>query len=854
MPVEEATRILREVADALGYAHRKGIVHRDIKPENILLEDGHAVLADFGVARAIDEARSGADLSRMTGTGMSVGTPTYMAPEQASGERHIDARADLYALAIVGYEMLAGQLPFSAPSAQAMLAAHLTTPPPPVNKTRPDVPVNVSTAIQKSLAKSPDERYRTAEEFRDALGASAGASEGGGRRRIWIAAAAALVLAGVALIATWRSRPKLDDNLLAVAPFDAIDADLQLWKDGMVDVLSRNLDGAGQLRTVAPSIVIKRWSGRADASSAIELGKATGARYVVYGLLAGADTVRAQVSVMDVRTGRTLGEIERRDSRNRIDRLADSITFALVPKFSRSSQQGTERISSIGTTSLPALKAFLQGEQFYRQSSWDSAVAAYARALALDSTFALASRGLGMANGWARGGQDSLTIVYQRRAGRFNHHLSPRDSLLIAADSIETLAWDAPGNTPDLRGLQRLFATLDLAAQRYPGDPAVLYAKADAQYHWAWGPIVGLPPEKIMESFDRAIAVDSSASPVYLHAITLGFRLGGLPAGQRYLKAYLAQDPTDREADAMRLVARITDPRTAGSSETARMLDTASNDVLNFSSVAVYSYPDSAQTAVRLAKLVSPSRHSTYLVLGDTLVERRRVGSRLLERGRAREAFALSKAHGWQRGLYATVGGYPPDSMAAIAARIRSGDGDDCVPCFLPYFAEHNDTALVLAVEKQFDSIVKVTKSPTLRGNAPYYRQLLQAFLQLARRDSAGALQLLLTLPDSLCHACGLSELPTAQLLEAKGRDREALALLNTMGVDNNIYVLLMTFERARVADRLGEKAIAIDGYLQVAESWAPGDSAFQPYVAASRAALKRLGGDNARRIKLGTQ
>jgi len=221
-------------------------VHRDIKPENILLEEGHAVLADFGVARAIDEARSGAAHPRVTGTGMSVGTPTYMAPEQASGERHIDARADLYALAVVGYEMLAGKLPFTAPSPQAMLAAHLTAPPPAVTKTRPDVPAPVATAISKALAKTPDERYATAEEFRDALDPAAAAAGGGGRKRwIGLGIAAAVLVAGGALLATFKSRPKLDDHVLAVAPFDVLDPDLKLWHEGMVDVLSRNLDGAG---------------------------------------------------------------------------------------------------------------------------------------------------------------------------------------------------------------------------------------------------------------------------------------------------------------------------------------------------------------------------------------------------------------------------------------------------------------------------------------------------------------------------------------------------------------------------------------------------------------------------------
>ncbi len=660
------------------------------------------------------------------------------------------------------------------------------------------------------------------------------------------------MLAAGALFATWRSRPALDDNLLAIAPFDAIDADMQLWKDGMVDVLSRNLDGAGQLRTVAPSIVIRKWSGHADRNSAIELGNATGARYVVYGgLTAGGDTVRTSVSVVDVRTSRTIGNgIERKDQRARVDRLADSITFGLVRALNRTTP-GAERLSSIGTTSLPALKAFLQGEQFYRQSSWDSALAAYARALALDSTFALASRGVAMANGWARGGEDSVTIVYQRRAGRFNHGLSTRDSLLIAADSIETLAWGAQ-DRQDLRTLQRLFATLDLAARRYPGDPGILYAKADAQFHWAWGPVVGLPPERIMASFDRAIAADSSVSPVYLHAIALAFRLGGLEAGQRYLKAYLAQNPTDREADAMRVVARLTDPKTATSAETMRMLDTASNNVLTFGAAAMLGYPDSAQTGVRLASLLSPSRRSGWIVLSDTLRERRRLASQLLVRGRAREAFATSRAHGWQRPVYALVGGYPAESITAIRARLIAKN--DCVPCWLDFFASRNDTTFLLEMTRQLEEYARSGKDPEFRQVAPFYRQLFLANLQLARRDSVDALRLLQTLPDSICHSCGYSDLTLAQLLEAKGRDREAMDVLDKNGVDNSTFVTLLIFERARVAERLGDRAVAVDSYLYIAEAWQFADSAFQPYVKASHEALKRLGGENAPRIKIGTQ
>ncbi len=149
---------------------------------------------------------------------------------------------------------------------------------------------------------------------------------------------------------------------------------------------------------------------------------------------------------------------------------------------------------------------------------------------------------------------------------------------------------------------------------------------------------------------------------------------------------------------------------------------------------------------------------------------------------------------------------------------------------------------------------MRTLKDPAERVSMPFFRQLIQANLQLARRDSASALQLFQTLPDSLCHACGFGELPLAQLLEAKGRDREAMDVLDRNGVDNDLFVTLLIFERARVAERLGDRAVAVDSYLYVAEAWQFADSAFQPYVKASHEALKRLGGENAPRIKIGTQ
>jgi len=416
LPVGEALRITCEVASALDYAHRKGVVHRDVKPENILLAtDGRAVVADFGIARAIGESAAGTSITQ---TGVAVGTPRYMSPEQALADRQLDGRSDEYALACVLYEMLAGQPPFVGPNAQAIMARHALEPVPSLQVVRATVPDDVEAAVERALSKSPGDRFATVAQFADALRASdssATAARAVERRlaaraappsRRWHAAALAAPLPLLAAAwAAWHAwlRPAagapasggLDPRTVAVLYFaDRSEGRAREYvSDGLTESLIEQLGQVRALDVVSTNGVA---AFRGSAASPDSVARALRAGTVVMGSVEEVgDRLRIAVRMIDGNSGVTLKrkvvEQATADVLGARDKVAREVADFLR---ARVGEEVSLRERRAGTRDVVAWQQLLRAERLQRDAELaagegDSAAAARHFAGA-DSLLALA--------------------------------------------------------------------------------------------------------------------------------------------------------------------------------------------------------------------------------------------------------------------------------------------------------------------------------------------------------------------------------------------------------------------------------------------------------------------------------
>ncbi len=418
LPIDDAVQIARNVLAALAYAHSHGVIHRDIKPENILLEGDEAVVADFGIARAI----SAAGTEHLTQTGMAVGTPRYMSPEQAAGGSEPDGRSDLYSLGCVLYEMLAGEPPHTGPTPQAIMAKRFLEPVPHLRTMRESVPESVEQAVTKALAKIPADRFATATAFAEALAQGLSLPAGGAspptgfgriaRRvlpgRAFAAALGAVVLVlgtGVYLFHARRRGPSTTpDNLitLAVLPFHLLtrSEDTSALGIGIPDAIITRLANVRQLR-VRPTSMIIRYQDQTPEVRAI--GQALATDYVLNGTVQPAgERLRVSVQLLRARDAALVwGErydLARQDLLGLQDSIAGRVSSALALRMS---DEERARVYRRYTENGEAYELYLAGRSQLALLTKEGALAAidaFERALRLDSAYALARAGLAMAS------------------------------------------------------------------------------------------------------------------------------------------------------------------------------------------------------------------------------------------------------------------------------------------------------------------------------------------------------------------------------------------------------------------------------------------------------------------------
>jgi serine/threonine-protein kinase len=538
LPVADAVAILRDVTAALAYAHRHGVIHRDIKPANVLLSEGGALVADFGVAKAAAD-------SGITTTGLAIGTPAYMAPEQAIGDGEVDHRADLYGLGVVAYELLTGHIPFVGRSPQALLAAHASAVPEPIIKQRPTVPPALAHLVMRLLEKHPADRPQSADEVLRVLEETARSISGTATvpvssrapsRGRWMVAggvvATALVLSLAAIVTRKKPAP-MDPGLVAIGPFrvSSADSSLAYLREGMVDLLATKLSGTAELRSADPRTVLSAWR-RADAaagdvsqSQALAVAARLGAGRLVEGEVVGSrEQLAISAALLDVGQGRVTVRAGVEGPADSLTRLVDQLAGKLLALGAGESDQ---RLASLTSTSLPALRAYLDGRVLLRRGLFEAAVAKLDQAIQLDSGFALAGLAEAQAGEWLDRGWivPASVLAWQHR-----DRLSPRDR-----DQLAALVGP---NFPQRSSLAEYLAAADHLTKGAPDSPEAWYKVGDLLYHY--GTFIGIPDalERSRAAFARSLALDSSFAPALEHGPQLAFELGD-SAGMRRATAQI---------------------------------------------------------------------------------------------------------------------------------------------------------------------------------------------------------------------------------------------------------------------------------------------------------------------------
>src|SRR2546427_474012 len=547
LPIADTVRILRDVVDALAYAHRHDVAHRDIKPDNVLISDHHAVVTDFGVAKALGEATGETSL---TSVGVTLGTPAYMAPEQAAADPHVDHRCDIYAVGTLAYEMLTGRPPFAGGAPQQLLAAQVSEAPPPLSKYRATVPPGLAETVMRCLEKNPADRWQSADELLHQLEAMATPSGGTqpvptaaarapSGRRTRLAVYAGLAVLGLAAVSgvVFLARGHADAGshkrkLLVVLPFQNLGRpDDDYFADGITEEITARLGSLQELGVIARTTAVQY---KSTAKTIRQIGQELGVEYVLEGTgrwersPAGSSRVRVSPQLIRVSDATHLwahvydevlaGVFEVQSGI--AQQVIDALDVALV-------EPERQALVAKPTNNVAAYDAYLRGNEYYNrgyeESSWRIAVGMYQEAIKLDPRFAQAYA--------------QLSIVH---SALFWFYFDRTDGRLAQAASASAKALQLRPDLPEAhlamgyyhywghldydRALQE-FATVQA---RQPNNSDVLSAMAFVQRRqgkWA----------EALANLTKAIELDPRSKTLAFEVALTCYLIRRYPEAERYL-------------------------------------------------------------------------------------------------------------------------------------------------------------------------------------------------------------------------------------------------------------------------------------------------------------------------------
>jgi tetratricopeptide (TPR) repeat protein/predicted Ser/Thr protein kinase len=887
LSVDEAIRTAAQVARGLARAHARGIVHRDIKPGNIVVtRDGEAKILDFGLARLVG-------VEHATEISSTLGTVAYMSPEQARGG-DVDQRTDLWSLGVVLYEMLTGKLPFRGEHPQAVIYSILNEAPTPISSLAPSVPRALQAIVDQALCKDPAARQQGADALRSQLAGMLDdptlsfdtarlrrAAAPWRRARRWIVLGSILALAFAGSLAMWRLRtpsqatsPAPAATSVAVFPFSYRGSDeFRYLGEGIVDLLSAKLDGAGALRSIDPRAIAGLASQRQLAGvfdpggarlAALKLGAK---RYVLGNLVEVGGRLQVDASLYDA--GGRPGEVAHATADGEVSRafdLVDQVALGLLAGLGEGASSRIDRVAAVTTASLPALKAYLEGESAFQRGDFQTSVEALQRAVDIDAGFALAWYRLSIALEW-KGTPQDLQENAAEQAYRHADRLTDRERRLLEALRV----WRNGRNAE----AKQLYLSI---VHAYPDEIEGWYQLGEVLFHR--NALYGVSFTESRGAFEHVLSFEPQHIASMLHLARIEAFEGRTAEMNNVIGRFLSRskESVDRNLEIRALRAFCLDDREQEEGVLAD-LERADAASLAMAFTDVSLYGRQLAGAERIARVMTASsRPPDVRSFGHVALAHFRLAAGQWAEAK-QELDAASVFDPWAsaeyRALFVSLPFLPVPRAELAAVRDRL---DGLVPASALRVANravfidtHQDLHpllrmyLLALVSSQMGDIQRAEAYAAQIEQQQFpveYRALaadlaLGVRAQLARtrgrpQEALAALERIPTETKNPLESPLVSEayerFTRAQLLFELKRYDEALAWYEHLGessIFEFIYLPIAHLWRGEIYDRLGKRDEAALHYARFIESWQGCDPQLRPMVELARRKLAALNGSD---------